>query len=73
MRYLFVAPMDVDEPIDAEWTQEEKTERIVTIEDSEVQALTFIEIDCLVDSLSCSSIAFSFCLVLFFSLYIFMF
>lgn len=29
--------MDVDEPIDAEWTQEEKTERIVTIEDSEVE------------------------------------
>lgn len=42
MRYLFVAPMDVDEPIDAEWTQEEKTERIVTIEDSEVEWSVYI-------------------------------
>lgn len=42
MRYLFVAPMDVDEPIDAEWTQEEKTERIVTIEDSEVEWSAYI-------------------------------
>lgn len=67
MRYLFVAPMDVDEPIDPEWTQEEKTERIVTIEDSEVESFTFIEMDCLVDSLSCFSIKFSFCLVPFFS------
>lgn len=52
--------MDVDEPIDAEWTQEEKTERIVTIEDSEV------DIGCLVDNLSCSSIEFKFFLVPFF-------
>ncbi|XP_054281216.1 cilia- and flagella-associated protein 43 [Macrosteles quadrilineatus] len=36
------APMDVAEPVDAEWSQEEKTERIVIIEDNEVPETPYI-------------------------------
>ncbi|XP_046658844.1 cilia- and flagella-associated protein 43 isoform X2 [Homalodisca vitripennis] len=42
LRITCNAPMDVLPPEDAQWSQEEKTEKIVTIEDSEVAETPYI-------------------------------